>query len=201
MRIIREEVSTGVFSAKLRWLAILTGCFAAIFGVQAFGSPFLIFGAVVQPRALTLGRWLSWIGALLLSVIAVPLGIGLVFEQRKLLASGDPMLSLFAVSVALVCSSDVVLIVEGLRSRRNKWVRGSLDWVVWIAATILSGWQVWSNRFVGRAFQHVHDRPDLVLTALGFAVLVLLFDVALIIHATKTHGPSGSPSTESRIPA
>jgi hypothetical protein len=187
------------FSARLRWLAAVGACFSAVFGAPAFGALFLILGGVIQPRAPTTGRWLTWTGALLLSIVVVPSGVALVLEDTKLLRLGDLMLSLMAVSAALVCWCDGAVVMEGFRSRHSQWVRGSLDWVVWIVAIILSAWLFWSNRFVVSTFTHIHDRPDLILTTLGFGAFVLVFDIALIIHAVKTHRPSGGSGSREAI--
>ncbi len=121
-----QELSPGIVSLKLRWLAILAGCFSAVFGVSAFGAPFLILGAAIQPRARTSGRWLMWLGALLLSLIVVPFGTRAVFEGAKHLGRDNfsfTLFPLFVVSTALVYWCDVALVMQALRVRRNKWVR------------------------------------------------------------------------------
>ncbi|MBV9769125.1 MAG: hypothetical protein JOZ32_06115 [Bryobacterales bacterium] len=184
------ELSPDIVSAKLRWLAILAGCFSAVFGVTAFGAPFLILGAAIQPRARTTGRWLMWLGALLLSLIVVPFGTGAVFEGAKRLGRDNwsfTIFPLFVVSTALVYWCDIALVVEALRLKRNKWARGSLDWLVWIAAIVLSTWCVWQDLDTARAYQRLNGlRIDLILTTVGLDTLIFCFDVALIIHAIKS---------------
>jgi hypothetical protein len=164
------ELSSGIVSPKLRWLAILAGCFSAVFGVSAFGAPFLILGAAIQPRARTSGRWLMWLGALLLSLVVVPFGTGAVFEGAKRLGRDNwssPIFPLFVVSTALMYWCDVALVMEAIRLRRNKWARGSLDTV--------------------QAYRRLNGlRIDLILTTVGLDTLIFCFDVALTIHAVKS---------------
>jgi hypothetical protein len=182
------DLSPGIVSVKLRWLAILAGCFSAVFGVSAFGAPFLILGAAIQPRARTSGRWLMWLGALLLSLVVVPFGTAAVFEGAKRLGRDNwsfTIFPLFVVSTALLYWCDVALVMEGLR--RQKWVRGSLDWLVWITATILSAWCVWQTLYTVQAYQRLNGlRIDLIVTTVGLDALIFCFDVALTIHAVKS---------------
>jgi len=184
------ELSSGIVSAKLRWLAILAGCFSAVFGVSAFGAPFLILGAAIQPRARTSGRWLMWLGALLLSLVVVPFGTGAVFEGAKRLGRDNwssPIFPLFVVSTALMYWCDVALVMEAIRLRRNKWARGSLDWLVWITATVPSALCVWQTLDTVQAYRRLNGlRIDLILTTVGLDTLIFCFDVALTIHAVKS---------------
>jgi hypothetical protein len=130
LQIDREEnLSTSVLSAKLRWLAVLAGCSSAVFGPLGFGSPFLILGAVIQPHERTSGRWLMWLGSLVLSIVVVPLGTVTVFEDARHLDRDNWSFTIFpllVLSTILVCWFDVVMVMEGLRSKRTKWVPGSL---------------------------------------------------------------------------
>lgn len=185
-----RESSPSIVSVKLRWLAILAGCFSAVFGAMAFGAPFLILGAAIQPRARTAGRWLMWLGALLLSLVVVPFGSGIVFEGAQRLGRDNESFTifpLFVVSTALVCWCDIALVMESLRLRRNGWARGSLDWLVWIAATVLSAWCVWQTLNEVHAYQRLNGlRTDLILTTVGLDTLTFCFDLALIIHAIRS---------------
>jgi len=134
-------------------------------------------------------QMLMWQGALLLSLMVVPFGTGAVFEGAKRLGRDNWSFPfpLFVVSTALVYWCDVALVMEALRIRRNKWARGSLDWLVWITATVLSAWCVWQTLFTVRAYQRLHGlRIDLILTTVGLDTLIFCFDVALIIHAVKS---------------
>ena len=190
MQINQEwELSRGIVSVKLRWLAILAGCFSAVFGAAAFGASFLILGAAIQPRARTTGRWLMQLGALLLSLIVVPFGTETVFEGAKRLGRDNWSFTIFpliVVSTALVFWCDIALVVEALRLKRNKWARGSLDWLVWIAATVLSTWCVWQTLDTVRAYQRLNGLRIDILTMVGLDTLIFCFDVALTIHAIKS---------------
>jgi hypothetical protein len=100
---------------------------------------------------------------------------------------GHEIFPWFLVSTVLVYWCDVAIVTEALRPRRNKWARGSVDWLVWIAATVLSTWCVWQTFEVVRAYQRLNGlRIDLILNAAGLDTLALCFDVALIRHAVKS---------------
>lgn len=188
-------MNSGVISARIRWLAIVAGCSSAVVGVSfgAFFAAFpaiLILGAIVPPRAPTTGRWLLWVIALLLSVMLVPFGFGVVLESPKMLRinHGGMMIlisSMFAVSTASLLWLDVALVMEAFRAKHRPWVRGSLDWVVWIAAIALSAWRVRIAPFVIYAYRNGRFF-DLFLLNLVPSAVILLFDVALILHAVKS---------------
>jgi hypothetical protein len=185
-----ESASGGAVPSKIRSLAVIAGCSAIVFGPLAFGSLFLVAGAVVQPRAPTSARWLMWVGALLLSIFVLPLGISTALEQAKLLQSGnhwtlDPMFLLLGLSAVIVCSCDATLVIDALKSKHNNnWVHGKLDWLVWILATILNAWCVWL--YLPKANSYVHGgRPLDLIFAVGLITVVLLFDVALLVHAVR----------------
>jgi hypothetical protein len=165
-------------------------------GIASFGWPFLILGtflilgAILQPHAPTSGKWLVWVGALLLSLVVIPFGSATVFQEVKLLRLyHDGMmvaiLSLSAMSTFLLLWCDVALLIEGLKVRHNKWTRGSLDWVVWIASITLSAWCLWIIPGTAYAYR-VNGRVDSLLTTTGLGALILFFDLALIVHAVKT---------------
>jgi hypothetical protein len=192
--ITREDrTSAGVVSAKVRWLAIAAGCSAASFGVAGFGLCFLILGAAIQPRAPITARWLMWIGALLLTLLEVSLAPEMILEGAKLLRSGHgtegaPAYGLLLyLSTILVIWCDVALVMDGLRRRGSQWVRGSLDWVVWIVASALSTWCVLTSTSATHAYWRLGGlRPDIVLAQVGFDAVILVFDLALIVHAIRT---------------
>jgi hypothetical protein len=163
-------LSTGVISARLRWLAVAAALCPAIWGPAGFGLCFLIPGALVQPRAPISGRWLMWIGALFLSLIVVPFGPVGVFERARMLRTDHgietvAISSLFVASTVLVIWCDLALVMEASR-KCNQWVRGSLDWVVWITAGVLNTWCVWVSLSDVRAYRRLGGlRLDLILTA------------------------------------
>jgi hypothetical protein len=186
-----ENASTVVVSNKIRWLAVIAGCASIVFGPLAFGSLFLVVGAVVQPRAPTSAKWLMWVGALLLSVFVIPLGISTAFEQAKLThldhhITMDPMFVLLALSATILCCCDAALLIEALKSRHNNpWVGGRLDWLVWMLAAVLSSWCVWLDLPKGDSYLRTSRPLDLIF-AVGVNTVIFLFDVALIAHATKS---------------
>lgn len=194
-----EVLEAEVVTVKIRRLAVVAGSSCAVFGVASFGylfpilGAFVVIGAIVQPRALTTGRWLMWLGALLLTLISVPYGSKTVLEDAKMLGSIHDsslivMFSLAVVSVVSVLCCDVALVVEGVKSRRHQWVRGRLDWVVWISAVTLSAWCLWTG-LLELGGNRLHDRRETPLATVGLDTAVLLFDCALVIHAFKCRHP------------
>jgi hypothetical protein len=74
--------------------------------------------------------------------------------------------SLFVASTVLVIWCDLAFVMEASRRKCNQWVRGSLDWVVWIAAGVLNTWCVWVSLSDVRAYLRLGGlRLDLILTA------------------------------------
>jgi hypothetical protein len=184
----KADQNPTVIPAKIRYLAVLGGCASAIFGPAAFGAPFLVLGAIIQPRAHTSGRWLIWVGALLLSIVVVPMGPEVVLDQAKMLRAGSNpgIFSLFVVATISTYLCDIALVFEAVKRPDKRWFRGRLDCIVWIAAAVLTAWCVWQSYFTGRTYQQLGGlRIDLILTTVGFDALILLFDVALIILATR----------------
>lgn len=191
MRVSREEtMSSSIVSASIRWLAFLAGCSSAAFGLAALGSPFLILGALIQPRARITGRWLMWLGALLLSQVVLPYGFVIANDGINVLRGNHEnafvlMSSLLAISAVLVCLCDVALVIEALKSKGDKWTRSSLDWLVWIAALVLTTWCVWVDVPSVRAYQ-LQGSLNILVTTIGLSTVIAVFDIALIIHAVKT---------------
>jgi hypothetical protein len=74
--------------------------------------------------------------------------------------------SLFVASTVLVIWCDLAFVMEASRRKCNQWVRGSLDWVVWITAGVLNTWCVWVSLSDVRAYRRLGGlRLDLILTA------------------------------------
>jgi len=177
-----------IISAKIRWLAIAAGCFSVIFGAAAFGSLFLILGTIVQPRASTSGRWLMWIGTILLTTTVISFGPGVILEQVTLLRQGGKIgvFIIFVIATVLVLWCDVVMLKDALRVSHNLWARGSLDWLVWVAAIALTAVCAWTGRLTVDMYkQGTGLGLDNLLFTVGLDVIVGLFDVALMIHAVK----------------
>lgn len=111
-----------IVSGKIRWLAVVTGCFTAVAGSFGFGlyfsivPTFLIVGAIAQPRSPRSGRWLMWVGALFLSLWVLPVGISALLSYR--LVGRLDVIALSLVSVLLVSSCDFALLIDAVRMRR-----------------------------------------------------------------------------------
>ncbi len=190
----REMLGSGVASTRIRWLALVAGCSAALAGGVSYSWLFLIqgvplsLGAFIQPRSPTLGRWLMWVGALVLSPFIIPYGFAMARDMGTLdWTTGDTAVAislLFLVSAALLLLCDIALVIEGFQVHHKRWTRGRLDWVVWTAAVALSAWYARLTPSVAYAYRN--GRPYDLFVNLGLDAVILLFDVALIIHATKT---------------
>jgi hypothetical protein len=188
-------------SSKTRLLAISAGCFSALAGTLSLGPVFLlvprflILGAIVQPRSPRLGRWLMWVGAFCLSLAVIPTGLGVLGDSMRAFHSHAPefMAAPFALSllsVVLVVWCDAALIVDAVMLwRRKAELQGpsqhSLDWLVWTAAVVLSAYCFGTGPLNVRAYR-LHDRLDILLTWVVLSAVVLLFDVALVVHAVKS---------------
>jgi hypothetical protein len=118
-----SDRTNAIISAQTRWLAIITGCLAAVVGMVGFGPlfvavpGFLIVGASIQPRFPRAGRGLICAGALWLTFWVFDIGT-LIFVDHG--ARGS--LPVSAVSFALVLVvvfSDVAIIMEEVKIRRR----------------------------------------------------------------------------------
>jgi hypothetical protein len=178
-------------SPGTRWMAVVAGCSSFVFGAAAYGSPILILGAAIQPRAPTSGKWLMWLGALLLTCTVVPFGPRTVLDLAKTLpgsgAASIVIFSLFVLSPLLVLWCDATILRDALQLRHHQWVPGSLDWVAWLAAVALTAGCIWASAIAAQG-QRLQGslRHDLFLTVGGLDLLILIFDVALVIHMVKT---------------
>ena len=120
----------------------------------------------------------------------VPIGAMIVFEIPKMLRLNHNgtvvvMSLLFAVSTISLLCLDAALVMDAFKRKTGPWVRGSLDWVGWIAAIALSAWQV--RIAPGSVYAYrVNGRLDVLLITVGVSAVILLFDVALILHAVKS---------------
>ncbi len=158
----------------MRLVRMLFRCFwtRCLWRRSSTGDSGMLF---LQPRARKRDD-VRWIGALLLSFVVLPFGTGVVFEQAKLLQGGGriDVFSLFVVSTVLMLCCDVALVSECVVAKRNEWVRGSLDSLVWIAAVA---------RKNGRT--NKRKQPPFSRSC-KLALTVLCLDVALTVHAVKT---------------
>ena len=184
-----------VVPAWIRAVAVAAGCFA--FGcvfVLAWGSflesTSLVLGAVVQPRSPRIGRWLMWVSALLLSAILLPTGSRVAYDfilyhHRAILWTE----SLIVLVAGLIVWCDVALVIDAMSQKRGHAIllqrsKRNLDWLVWVAALALTLYWVWGIVQGVRAYQ-LYGRLDPLVMSAAFTLVVLLFDVALIGHATR----------------
>ncbi len=131
-----------------------------------------------------------WLGALLLSLTVVPFGTGIVLENAQRLGRDNrsfTIFPLFVLCTALVYWCDISLVTEGLKVKKRPWASGRLDWVVWLAATVLSTWCVWQTVDTVQAYRRLGGLGlDLILTTAGLDGLMLFFDLAIIALIIKT---------------
>jgi hypothetical protein len=167
-------------------------------------AAFLLLGAAIQPRARTTGRWLMWVGAFLLTVVVGAYALIAVCERAGIPRQiQDGMIfaifALGALSTILLLWCDIALLLEALKTRGQRWERGRLDWIVWITAAILTAFCIWSVEGTMYAYKHYGQLDDLLFAA-ALDASILLFDVALILHAVKTRiSPSGDFS-DTKVP-
>lgn len=121
IRRTRAERETEIVSVsnKVRWLAGVTGCLTAV-TTSLLGPVFvivpvcLIVGAVVAGRSPRNGRDLIWLGAVLLSLFGLPIGVWILFRN-----GADIRVAMGAsLSVILVVLCDVALLREAVKTRR-----------------------------------------------------------------------------------
>lgn len=192
--------ATGIIGATVRWLAIVTGCFCGLVGTLSFGPAFLYYPAylilavIIQPYTIYSGRRLMWVGAYVLSqsalmfVISVYQGIRLLPLRHDLYVITQ--LSFYLIAVLLVGWCDVVLVIDGWKSIHAPCTAEQHfprigDWIVWVVAIYLNVGVYPAISASLFAYRH-YRRLDPLLLALVYALVVISFDVALVIHALKT---------------
>jgi hypothetical protein len=120
--------------AKLRLLAVVTGCatvIAAIVSRLVFVPPLLLADAISFPLPLIVaaivgGRWpwigraLMWAGALLVSVPFVPYFIGLEFHHGPVGRAVVLVRFISAAAAALIIGLDVLLVWDEIGRRRSE---------------------------------------------------------------------------------
>ena len=179
--------------AKLRWLAGVTGCLVATTSVllqwtDPVGPAFLALSAAIQPRSPRAGRWLMWVSALSMNVLSYAIAVRFLSDLKTGLITLSALAIYLALALVLCCDVALVMDVTSRTHRqaeRDQVSPGSnLDWLVWIAALVLSSYFFWRSVHAVRAYQ-LNGRIDLLLIALGLDMIALFFDIALIIHAVK----------------
>jgi hypothetical protein len=114
---------------KTRWLAIATGCFAAVAASVSISWPLaivpvlLILGASSQSRFPRAGLVLMLVSVLSLSSWVLPMGILFLFQGLKTLRvyhdfNAVAIIFLFVASFFLVVGCDAALIIDFLKLTR-----------------------------------------------------------------------------------
>ena len=113
-----------IVSSKTRWLAVATGCLAAVVGSLGFTwgfaivPGFLIVGAIVQPRLPRTGRVLTCAGAVSLSFWVLCFYAFILPESR--FANRTGLMALTLVLVLLVALCDVAIVIDEIKLRRTQ---------------------------------------------------------------------------------
>lgn len=117
-----ENQTPSVIASKIRWFAVVTGCFAAIAGYFRFGYAnacvpgFIIMGAIIQGRFPRFGRVLICAGAIALSYWVFVVDVFLLIETNPTRHLGQ--FSLTLASVLLVALCDYAIAIEEIKIRR-----------------------------------------------------------------------------------
>ena len=117
-----ENQTASVINSKIRWFAVVTGCFAAIAGYFRFSyasacvPSFMIMGAIIQGRFPRCGRVLICAGAIALSYWVFVVDVSLLIETGPTHHLGQFGLTL--ASVLLVALCDCAIAIEEIKIRR-----------------------------------------------------------------------------------
>jgi hypothetical protein len=201
-----ENLSTDVLTRTTRILAIVAGVFTAIACIFLGGLFFvlpvcLILGALTQPRAPKLGKWLLWIAAFLLSILMIPIGAVVVQETTVHFSTNFKLAetafaAVCVIGAVLVLCCDVALLFDiasakatAKTSQPQTAPTHHLEWLVWIAAIALSALALPPSILAVSSFRQ-YGRWDISAAALASGIAVILFDIAVIANAIKTHRTS-----------
>ena len=117
-----ENQTASIIGSKIRWFAVVAGCFAAIAGSFRFGyasacvPSFMVMGAIIQGRFPRFGRVLICAGAIALSYWVFVVDVFLLIETGPTHHLGQFGLTL--ASVLLVAFCDVAIVIEEVKIRR-----------------------------------------------------------------------------------
>ena len=185
-------------SVRLRAVALAAGGVAGVFGMLVsllapiFSIP-LILGALIQPRSPRPGRYLMWVGVLLLN-FSLFYSIQFVFELFSGQSSGRGEIYFIAVPTAILIPwCWVELILDALRLRQTiRLTEPSSspidEGLVWLLAVCLSAWALPG---IPRNLQA--PPPDYPLSSflinlagsLPIQLAVIVFDIWLLKRATR----------------
>ena len=205
-----------IMPTRLRWVAIAAGCVAGAFGVSLtflfplFSVP-LILGALTQPRSTRSGRWLMWVGALILSCFSLYFAWAIMLEDFRGVPHYDLItVAFFYLSIAtviLVSWCDVELVLDAIRLKRIAKTSGqrfsrSAEGFIWLTAFCLSFWvfpQILLDPLMYRNYLRYGNVVNLVFPTL-LQLAVITFDAALIIRAVKMRrSPWSKPGMNRKV--
>jgi hypothetical protein len=187
---------------RIRWVAIAAGCVAGVFGIgltfifPIFSIP-LIVGAITQPRSTRSGRWLMWVGALLLSCFSLYFAWSVMVDDlRNSSRYHDSMILIFlflaVATVILLSWCDVELVLEAVKLKRiaktsDQQFSRSAEGLIWLVAFCLSVWvfpQIPLDPLIYRNYFLYGNLVNLAFPIL-LQLAVITFDAALVIRAVK----------------
>jgi hypothetical protein len=127
-----------------------------------------------------------WVSAISMTVVTFATG------AVKILASiGTINLpgAAIVLMMALLFLCDVALATEAVLRRRRNAAQvppssRNLDWVAWIAAFALTAYYLWISASAVGPYR-LYGGLGTLLPATGLAAVMLLFDVALVVHSFK----------------
>ena len=194
--------------ARLRWVAIAAGCVAGAFGISLtflfplFSVP-LVLGALMQPRSTRSGRWLMWVGALMINCFSLYFAWAIMLEDFRRLPQYDFITVAFfylsIVTVILVSWCDVELVLDAVRLKRNAMTSEgrfsrSAEGFILVVAFCLSFWvfpQILLDPLMYRNYLRYGNLANLILPTL-LQLTIITFDAALLIRAVKMWRTPGS---------
>jgi hypothetical protein len=182
-------------------LAIATVCVTVAATITTTGAFLmaipLVLGLVAEALGARRGRWLIRMGAAFLSVTILQMELVILPEfvaelrlHHRLGGIGPALLPLWIASILLIVWCDVAFMIDTVKTSRNRNLPerrapGIGDWIVWVSALLLSVYSFWGVPFLVRAYNQGFDRRDIVLTASALIVMAVVFDIALMIDATR----------------
>lgn len=200
---------TEIIGTKLRCLVIAAGVISGVAGFFSVGplilltASFQILGAIVQPNSPRPGRWLLWVGSLILSLYVGFLVVPGISESMRLVRSyGDisslTVFSISLISVLLIIWSDTALLIDAWRLRlgpqsADYGLPHAGDWFVWFAAVCMSIW-VFPIGVISLLAYRRTGSLSMALLPLMSGLITAFFDAVLMLDAFKNRRPRASGS-------
>ncbi len=186
---------------KRTTLAIATVCVTVAATITAFGAFLftipLILGLIADALAARRSQWLMWAGAVYLTATALFMEVAIFPEfvaelrlHHRLGGLGPVLVPLWIASITLIVWCDVAFIIDAIKAGRNRMPPerrpvGVGDWIVWITAFLFTVYAFWLIRFFVGAYTHGFVQAGIVLPTLAPIVIATVFDVALVVDATR----------------